>query len=124
MPYFTLHRDYVLRTTKGHAIGFIKGERTWVPPACVPDVVAIGAQAADGAVDVLGEEKGPVVELTHEERSAKLHEAFRTLLGRNQRGDFGANGLPAQRRLEELVGFDVPNKERDAAWLEFSKVAE
>lgn len=123
MPYFTLHRTHVLRTTKGHSIGFVKGERTWVPPVCVPDAVAIGAVPEEEGVDVIGEEKVQI-DLSPEERKAKLFAAFKTLLDRNTRGDFGANGLPTTRRLEELVGFEVTNKERDATWLEFSKPTE
>lgn len=120
MPYFTLHRDYVLRTTKGHSIGFTKGEKTWVPPMCVPDVVAIGAVPVDAAVDVIGDE--PVVQapLTHDEREAKLFAAFETLIARNERGDFGANGLPTTKKLQDMCGFEILNRERDEAWVKFT----
>lgn len=118
MPFFTLHRNYVLRTTKGHTVSFVKGEKAWVPPECVPDAVAIGA-VSDAGVDVIGEEAQPVVAMTDGDRKAKLFAAFDTMLARNQRGDFGANGLPTNRKLEDLVGFDVTNRERDAAWQEF-----
>lgn len=89
----------------------------------MPDAVAIGAVSADESVDVLGEEK-VVVELLPEERKTKIFAAFKTLLERNTRGDFGANGMPATRRLEDLCGFEVTNKERDVMWNEFSKPAE
>lgn len=118
MPYFTLHRNHVLRTTKGHTISFIKGEKAWVPPECVPDAVAVGAMS-DADVDVIGAEPAPAVTMSHDEREAKMFAAFETLLARNQRGDFGASGLPANRKLEELLGFDVTNRERDEAWQKF-----
>jgi hypothetical protein len=76
MPEFTLHRNFVLRTTKGHAINFRKGKPTYVPPMCVPDAVAIGAQAVDGDADVLGEEVAEPIPLTQPERDAKIREAI------------------------------------------------
>lgn len=120
MPFFTLHRNFALRTTKGFTVNFVKGQPTWVPPMCVPDAVAIGA-VSDETVDVLGEEEKPVVHLSPEERTQKLYEAFETLLARNQRGDFTASGLPHNRKIEELVNFDITNKERDTAWLAFTQ---
>jgi hypothetical protein len=47
MPQFILHRNYVLRTTNGHAIGFVANEPTNVPEICVEDAVAIGARPVD-----------------------------------------------------------------------------
>lgn len=118
MPYFTLHRDYVLRTTKGHSIGFRKGEPTWVPPVCVPDVVAIGG-VSDEAVDVVPPEDKPVVEIDVTARAAKIVEAFKVMESRDERGDFTASGLPHCKRLESMVGFEVLNGERDQLWQEY-----
>lgn len=120
MPYFTLHRTYVLRTTKGHSIGFVKGEKTWVPPACVPDAVAIGAVPEED-VDLLPEEAKPVVSLTPDERQKKIFEAFDTLVERNERGDFTASGMPHAKKVWGLVGFEVSNSERDAAWMAYQQ---
>lgn len=122
MPLFKLHRNYTLRTTKGFAITFVKDEPTWVPPAGVSDAIAIGAVPEGDSIDVLGEEQSEVVqEFSPEQRKAKLFEAFHTMLSRNVRGDFGANGLPANRKLESLCGFEVGNRERDDAWQEYSQ---
>lgn len=116
MPFFTLHRNFTLRTTKGHTISFAKGEPAWVPPMCVPDAVAIGAVAQNEAVDVLGDEPAPVTTLSADERQQKLFAAFDTMLSRSERNDFTASGLPHARRLTGMVGFDVGNRERDDAW--------
>lgn len=121
MPYFTLHRNFVLRTTKGHTISFVKGEKAWVPPVCVPDAVAIGAVSVDEAVDVLGDEQTPSVQLSPDERQSKLFEAFETMLMRTERTDFTASGLPHTKKLTEMVGFDVTNRERDAAWQAYTQ---
>lgn len=123
MPLFTLHRDFVLRTTKGHSIGFTKGQPVWVPPVCVPDAVAIGAVAVDEEVDVLGEEK-VVIPMTPQEREQKIFDAFTTMMARQERTDFGANGLPNAKKLSEAVGFDVGNRERDEMWRKFATPTE
>lgn len=119
MPYFKLHRTHALRTTKGHTIQFVKGESVWVPPICVPDAVAIGA-ISDVDVDVIDDEPKPVVQMTPDERKAKIIAAFETLIERNARGDFSASGAPNTRKLEELCGFEVPNRERDAVWMAYT----
>ena len=118
MPLFTFHRNYMLRTTKGHAISFEKDKPTNVPPVCVEEAVAIGAQPVDGDVDVLGEEEA-VVHLTPEERKEKMFKAFRTMVGREIREDFTGTGIPNAKRLPAMTGFDVTSKERDTYWQEF-----
>ena len=117
MPEFILHRNYILRTTKGHIIGFKAGKPTNVPTICVEDVVAIGAvpvNAGDG--DVLGEEEKVEQPLNAEERKAKVFEAFDTMKARGERNDFTGNGLPDNRRLPALLGFEITAKERDTYW--------
>lgn len=119
MPYFTLHRNFTLRTTKGHTAVFVKDEPTWVPPMCVPDAVAIGAVSQD-TVDILGEES-PVVHLSPEEKEAKLFAAFEIMLNRSERSDFTASGAPHVKRLTKLCEFEVTNRERDSAWQTYSQ---
>lgn len=120
MPLFTLHRNYVLRTTKGHTIGFKKGEPTHVPPPCVDDAVGIGAIPVDPKDgDVLGDEVVPQPSLSPSERKAKVFEAFGIMKMRNERGDFTASGIPNAKRLPALLGFELTSKERDAYWMEY-----
>lgn len=116
MPQFTLHRNHVLRTTKGHSIRFIKGEPVWVPPVVVPDAVAIGAIPVEEGVDVIGEEEKPAAPLTPEERKQKIIEAVKVMVARKERSDFTASGVPNSKRLQSLVGFEVLNRERDEVW--------
>ena len=120
MPLFTLHRNYVLRTTKGHTITFEKGKPTNVPPIIVQDAVGIGAIPVDQKDgDVLGEEAKPQPSMPPEERKAKIFEAFGTMKMRNERNDFTASGVPDARRLQPLLGFELTSKERDTFWQEF-----
>lgn len=123
MPQFTLHRNHILRTTKGHAIHFKKGEPTNVPPVCVEDAVAIGAQPVDPEdIDVLGDEAPVEQALSPEERKAKVFEAFGIMKTRGERSDFGASGSPNVRPLQTLTGFEVSSKERDTLWLEYREL--
>jgi len=119
MPEFTLHRNFLLRTTKGHTIRFEKDKPTFVPPVCVPDAVAIGAVAVEGAVDVLPDEAPEPAILTPDQRKAKIREAIETMVARNERNDFTASGLPDLRKMNPLLGFDISSKERDDAWMEY-----
>lgn len=119
MPHMTLHRNFVLRTTKGHAIRFKKGEPSLVPAVCVEDAVAIGAIAVeDGEADVIPEEEVAPV-LTPTERLAEINKAFVTMTRRQERNDFTGNGIPNIKKLEQIVGFEVHSKERDSAWKAF-----
>lgn len=120
MPFFTLHRNHILRTTKGFTVEFIKGEKTWVPPAVVPEAVAIGA-VSEEAVEVIESEIQPVSSISPEDREKAIFEGFETLLARNDRGDFTASGLPHAKKLSDLCGFEVGNRERDAAWMVFTQ---
>ena len=48
-PKLVLNRNYVLATTMGHSISFVKGEATHVPPLAFAEAIAIGAQPVDGS---------------------------------------------------------------------------
>jgi hypothetical protein len=122
MPTFVLNRTHTLRTTFGHIINFHKNEPTHVPPECVKDAVAIGAQPTEGEIDVIGEAKEDVV-LSATERKELLNKAFTRLEVRQERGDFTAQGVPNLRVLEGMTGFSVQTKERDEAWQAYRDAA-
>ena len=119
MPLFTLHRNFVLRTTKGHTIKFEKGKPTHIPPLCIPDAVAIGGVPVEGEVNVLGDEEEIKPALTPTQRKEAMFKAFETMKGRNERLDFTASGLPNAKRIPALTGFEVTTRERDEFWMEF-----
>jgi len=122
MPFFTLHRNYALQTTKGRSFNFVKGEPVWVTPECVPDAIAIGAIPEESVADVLGDESAPPVYLTPQEREAKLFAAFDLMIARDERGDFTASNMPHCKRLISIVGFEVYNTERDEAWQKYNQL--
>lgn len=123
MPWFTLHRKFTLSTTKGHIVNFEKNERTWVPAGIVPEAVAIGA-VPEEPVKVLGDEAAEEAPMSSAERKNKVFAAFEKLLLRANRGDFSANGQPHPRKLEEILGFDMPQKERELLWQEYNAMKE
>jgi hypothetical protein len=123
MPQFTLHRNYIMNTTKGHSIRFVKDKPVNVPPICVEDAVAIGAQPVNPEEgDVLGEEEKVQPSLSPDEREAKVFEAFGVMKTRNERGDFTASGLPNNKRLPALLGFELTNRERDTYWQKYREL--
>ena len=118
MPDFILNRNHRLISLTGHTVQFMKGEPVFVPPALKAEAIAIGAQPVDGDTDVLEEEK-EVIELTPEERTEALIKAFKVLQGRNERGDFTGQGVPAIPALRKLVEFAPEKKEVETLWTSF-----
>lgn len=119
MPDFVLHRDYTLCSMKGHAIDFMKGQPTWVPPECVKEAVAIGATPVDGPVEVLTPETVEAVAPEGDERQQLVFAAFEDMELTNEREDWTASGMPTTSALERVLGFEVDSKERNALWLEY-----
>jgi hypothetical protein len=119
MPWFTLKRNYLLSTTKGHSVNFKKGERTWVPQGILTEALAIGA-VPEEPVDPLTPEQVEMQALTTDQRKEKVFAAYEKLMLRAQRGDFSASGQPSQKKVEEIVGFEMDAKERDALWVAYN----
>ena len=116
MPNMVLHRSYVMRTKKGRSIRFVKDTPVLVPKELVPDAVAIGAVPEKGdQPDVIGDPDAPVV-LSPGERDAKILDAIKVMIERNERGDFTGSGQPDARRMAPLTGFTVDSNERDRIW--------
>lgn len=113
---FTLNRDKVLASTRGHTIEFIKGEPVEVPHDMVSEVMAIGAIPEE---DLPEENTLPDAEPADPQaRKALIVDAMEKMALRNKREDFTASGLPDVRALKEIIGFGIHHKERDALWLE------
>jgi hypothetical protein len=121
-----LNRDYVLRTTRGHAIEFKKNQPTNVPMSCYADAVAIGAVRSDGKpADVIADEVDTT--LTGEAREARLREVLETLEERAGRDDFTATGVPtvsAVNREAGDIGEKFDSRSIADAWKEMHAPAE
>ena len=114
---FVMLKDRVVGGTSGHFVRFVKGVPTEVPREMWADVQAAGAVPESELPD-----DEPVVQkVTHDpvERQNKYFDAFAALVARNERGDFTASGLPNSKVLEQMVGFQVINRERDTMWEQY-----
>lgn len=118
---FIFMRDRVVSSTSGHVIGFKKNVPQHVPPEAVKDVIAAGGVPEDETFDPEPPPPPGAVEPTDpDERRLALFEAFSTLVKAGKREDFTAGGQPHQKALAAALGWQVPAKERDAAWVEFN----
>ena len=120
LPKLVLNRDYVLTTTKGHAIAFKKGEPTHVPASCYQDAIAIGAQPADGSdPNVLEDTKVSKAPSDPAERNPLILAAIEKIVAGNERKDFTAAGSPTVKAVEREVGFAIDAREVAAVWQEY-----
>lgn len=118
MPMMTLHRRYRLATIKGHAVQFEPDTPVYVPPAIVPEAVAVGARMVEGQADVVPQDppkrnSGPEDAVAREK---VIIDAFTMIVAANDRKAFTAGGVPTVAAVEDLVGFDVDRREVNAAW--------
>ena len=67
-----------------------------------------------------GEDPKPAVEPTDPtDRQNALLGAIAVMVERNARDDFGANGAPSIKALNDALGWKPSAEERDTAWLEY-----
>lgn len=120
MPNFVLGRTHTLSSKQGHIINFVKGQPTWVPPECVPEVVAIGGECVEGPIDVLPPEVQEAIPLTHDEREQLVFEAFKDLISTNNPDNFTAAGVPKQKVVAKVSGVDdIDSKEVVTLWQKY-----
>lgn len=114
---FTLNRDKVVSSTKGHTIEFKKGVPTHVPKEMWSEVQAIGALPSEEIVEeekvVSGRPEDPA------EAKKVIFAAFEKLVLANKRESFAGTGAPHIKAVEKITGFDIDSKERDTLWQEF-----
>lgn len=116
---FTLNRDFTLASALGAAVGFKKGVPTHVPPALYAEAQAIGAIPEE---DLPEDDKKPAENSAPTDPAARekaLFEAFEKMVLENERNNFTAGGTPHGAALAKVLGWTVPNKERDIAWVKF-----
>ena len=116
---FVMHRNRTIVSTSGHAIEFVKGELTHVPPAMYEEVMAAGA-VPEEELDLEPKSPDEVVEpMDPKTRQAAIFAAFEKVTLRGQREDFTAAGSPHAKVLSQVLGWTIQNKERDAVWTAF-----
>lgn len=119
MSLFVLNRNHTYRSTSG-VISFEKGVPVFVPPHMQKEVIAIGAERADGEqVDVLGPETTQPVPLSDHERKDEIFAAFQLISEKNDPKDFTGAGVPTVKAIEKIVAFDVDRNEVVELWGEY-----
>jgi hypothetical protein len=114
---FILNRDKTICSTQGHAIAFVQGVPTHVPPAMWADVQAAGGVPESALPEAeLAPSREPADPAA---RTALIFATFAQLVQAGRREDFTGNGMPHVKVLEAALGFRIDNKERDALWQQF-----
>lgn len=114
---YTLNRDFTLVSLMGHAITFVKGVPTNVPPMCEKEVIAIGGECVEGeGVDPIGPDVQPARELDQIERDDELTAAFKLLIEKNDSKDFTGAGTPNVKAVEKIIDFHTDRNEIDLLW--------
>lgn len=123
MPQMVMGRNYILRTTAGHIVGFRKGEPVFVHPHVVDAAMAAGADF----VEVAEKEKRQVEEaaaptpLSGDEREKRIFAAFHKMVTENSRDDFNGAGYPNMKPLREICGFAIDAAERNVMWEKYKQ---
>jgi hypothetical protein len=116
---FVMHRNRTIVSLSGHAIEFVKGELTHVPPAMYEQVMAAGG-VPETELDLDPPAEGQVEEPTDPTtRQRALFKAMEKVTLRGKREEFTASGAPHAKVLSNELGWIVGNKERDAVWTAF-----
>jgi hypothetical protein len=115
---FVMNRSKVV-SGHGHAIEFVKGEPTHVPPELYREVMAAGG-VSEEEVDL--DKPAPVpagAPTDPTEREEAVFAAFETLVETNDSKNFTAGGVPHPKALKSLLGWELSAKERDTLWVKF-----
>lgn len=113
---FTLHRDRVIASTCGLSVSFRKGEPTYVPPGMYQEVINAGgvpeSEIPEAERPVQSSEPGDP-----SEREMMILMAMEQIVKANKREQFTAGGAPHGKALQQILGWSVPNQERDKLWV-------
>ena len=122
---FVLNRNKTVASITGHSVQFVKGEPIHVPPAMYAEVSAIGA-VPEEEID-LEPKKDPNEKeepTDPQARRDEVYAAFERIALRGKREDFTAGGAPHGTALMAVLGWKLPNKERDQLWADFRQAKE
>jgi hypothetical protein len=113
-----LHRDYVLSTSLGYSIRFVKDQPVDVPPLVIRDAVAIGAVEVESGSppNVIEDAPRSNAPADPREREEQIYAAIKTLVARNDTDDFTAANAPKAASLSREVGYNVDRKEIGPLW--------
>lgn len=122
MPQMTLSRNALMTTKTGHMITFTKNQPTFVPPPCVRDAIALGAEHSDGKEH--DDFPAPVrtqIPANPTDLLAAIQTAIRVLVERNGREDFTAAGAPSSYAMRDVLGYKVAAQEIASEWQKYKE---
>lgn len=127
LTYFVSNRDFVLRSTSGHAIRFEKGKPQHVPSILHSEVLERGAMPCDHDGKMLDEPTEVVVKVdtndkkpvmapdTQEAIDKDIEAAIKLIVEKNKPSDF-AGSTPSAASVGALVGYPVNQKDVRKVW--------
>lgn len=112
---FVSNRDITVGGTQGYAIEFKKGVPQEVPKRMWEECMNKGILPED---DLPEEAAAPIGTVPDDEAvvEARILDAFKTIVARQQRGDFTGSGYPSVAAVSQLVGFPADRKMVAPIW--------
>lgn len=109
-------RNYVLVSTYGHTVQFIKGEPVHVPSLLFTEALAVGAEFADGAGFAPEEPEAAAAPIDPQERAQRIEAVIEAIVEANDVDEFTAAGSPKAEAVSRRVGFKVSQREVAKFW--------
>ncbi len=122
---FVSNRNIVIRSKFGHAIEFVKGEPTYVPPAIRELVMEKGILPVDGEGKPVDPAENEVVVTPPrillapddgDELEAAVLVVIKAIVARNNADDFAGGGHPSARAVTASLGYKVDQKTVKKVW--------
>lgn len=131
MPKMKLSRDFVLTTTLGHSIQFVKGQDTHVPQSVVAQALSIGAELITNSdketvvaetIDIPNVKTRPADQRAYYDELIKAFKIMEAMdaEGKLERGAYTAAGQPSVLAVSNLVGYNTFSKDIAVAWAEYN----
>lgn len=114
-----LNRNFILSSTKGHTIEFVKDQPVHIPPALYSEVLALGAVAVDGEISIGDDSDSKQKYVDPDQRPSLVYAAIDHIVTKNERDDFTAAGAPTVKAVQQIVGFKITSDEIAVAWQEY-----
>lgn len=117
--YMKMARNFILRTTSGFTVRFMRDRDIRVPVQVIPDAIERGAVFSDGSAYVpASKELGPAPPAGFQ-REQEIFRALETIASRNNPDDFTGTGVPTLTAMRKVLEYDVDRKEVNASWKKY-----
>jgi len=113
-----MNRNITVSSTCGHAIKFEKDVPVYVVPMMVSECMAQGAIPAEGEKlpEVKEEPNTQEPPPMGDDRVNRIEAVFEEMVAKNERGTFGASGVPKIDALRKRIAFEIDGGEIKELW--------